>query len=152
MNPSEATDVDRQWLMKAIELAKKCPPSSTAYSVGAIIVGRHCTEIASGYSRDIDPHMHAEESALTRVGQTCLRGATIYSTLEPCSFRQSRPRTCTELIVASGISRVVIAWREPDIFVADCQGVELLQQQGIEIVELPEFAELATSVGMPSSR
>ena len=39
-----------------------------------------------------------------------------------------RPRTCTQLIIASGIGRVVIAWREPSLFVADCQGYELLER------------------------
>ena len=55
--------------------------------------------------------------------------------------RGSRPRTCTQLILASGIRRVVVAWREPSLFVADCQGCELLEQDGIEVVELPEFAD-----------
>ena len=32
--------------------------------------------------------------------------------------------TCVELIIAAGIPRVVIAWREPSLFVDDCIGVE----------------------------
>ena len=69
--------------------------------------------------------MHAEESALGKLspGEPRLAGATIYSTLEPCSQRKSRPRTCTELIIAAGLRRVVIAWREPALFVADCPGL-----------------------------
>ena len=152
MNPSEATDFDRQWMMQAIDLAKNCPPSSTAFSVGAIIVGKDGGEVASGYSRDIDLHVHAEESALSKVGETSLDGATLYSSLEPCSMRKSRPTTCSELILAAGIPRVVIAWREPSLFVAYCQGVELLQQHGVEVIELPDLATLASQVGMPKER
>ncbi len=37
----------------------------------------------------------------------------------------------------------MIGWREPGLFVADCQGVELLAQAGIEVTELPELAERA---------
>jgi diaminohydroxyphosphoribosylaminopyrimidine deaminase / 5-amino-6-(5-phosphoribosylamino)uracil reductase len=37
----------------------------------------------------------------------------------------------------------VTAWREPALFVADCQGCELLEQAGVTIIELPEFAEAA---------
>ncbi len=44
-------------------------------------------------------------------------GTTVYSSLEPCSARASRPRTCTELILAAGVQRVVFAWREPAVFV-----------------------------------
>jgi diaminohydroxyphosphoribosylaminopyrimidine deaminase/5-amino-6-(5-phosphoribosylamino)uracil reductase len=84
----------------------------------------------------------AKESALGKLadGDPRLATATIYSALEPCSQRKSRPRTCAQLILAAGIPRVVVAWREPALFVADCQGCELLEQAG---VELPEFADRA---------
>ena len=78
-------------------------------------------------------------------GDPRLAGATIYSTLEPCSERKSRPRTCTQLIIASGIRRVVIAWREPGLFVADCQGAELLTQAGLDVAEMPSFAAQAAA-------
>jgi diaminohydroxyphosphoribosylaminopyrimidine deaminase / 5-amino-6-(5-phosphoribosylamino)uracil reductase len=137
---------DERWMLRAIELAGRCPESGTAYAVGAVIVAADGTELASGYSRDVDPTVHAEESALSRLlpgSRGALPGATIYSTLEPCTRRASRPTPCTELILASGIGRVVIAWREPALFVADCVGVELLEQRGVRVVELPELAEQA---------
>ena len=132
----------------AVELAWLCPPSETAYSVGAVIVGADGTELSRGYSREGgDPLLHAEESALGKLaaGDPRLAGATIYSTLEPCSQRKSRPRTCTQLIIASGIRRVVIAWREPGLFVADCQGVELLTQAGLDVTEMPSLAAQAAA-------
>ena len=66
-------------------------------------------------------------------------GTTLYSSLEPCGSRASRPRTCTDLILAAGIGRVVFAWREPSSFV-DGRGTELLRTAGVEVVELPELA------------
>ena len=135
----------------AIELAWQCPPSSESFSVGAVIVALDGTELARGFSREGgDPHVHAEEAALAKLvpGDPRLAGATLYSSLEPCSQRKSRPRSCTELILATrrdagndGIGRVVLAWREPSLFVADCQGAELLWQAGIMVTELPELAE-----------
>ncbi|MDI6105505.1 deaminase [Actinoplanes sp. NEAU-A12] len=135
---------DHRWMSRAIELATRCPASPSAFSVGAVIVDNAGTELATGWSRDSDPQVHAEESALLRVGSDAdLRSATMYSTLEPCSKRASRPHaTCTGLIIAAGIPRVVIAWREPDLFVT-CEGVALLIAAGIEVVELPEFAAAA---------
>ncbi|MEU4422752.1 deaminase [Actinoplanes sp. NPDC024001] len=131
---------DQRWMRRAVDLTHLCPRSETAFAVGAVIVAGD-TEIASGYSRDTDPYVHAEESALLRAaGDRRLRDATLYSTLEPCSKRSSRPHaTCVSLIIAAGIPRVVLAWREPDIFVT-CEGVALLIAAGIEVVELPEFA------------
>jgi diaminohydroxyphosphoribosylaminopyrimidine deaminase / 5-amino-6-(5-phosphoribosylamino)uracil reductase len=139
---------DERWMRLAIELAWQCPPSPTAFSVGAVIVDAGGEEISRGFSREGgDPVVHAEESALAKLAtdDPRLAGATIYSTLEPCSQRKSRPRTCTQLIIAAGLRRVVIGWREPDLFVADCQGYELLAEAGLEVAELPALAALAAA-------
>jgi diaminohydroxyphosphoribosylaminopyrimidine deaminase/5-amino-6-(5-phosphoribosylamino)uracil reductase len=138
---------DERWMRLAIDLAWRCPPSQTAYSVGAVIVDANGGELSRGFSREDGPVVHAEESALGKLpaSDPRLAGATIYSTLEPCSQRKSRPRTCTELIIAAGLRRVVIAWREPGLFVANCQGAELLAQAGLEVAELPDLAELAAA-------
>jgi pyrimidine deaminase RibD-like protein len=136
-------DEDGRWMRLAVSLAWQCPPSDTAFSVGAVIVDATGAELSRGFSREGgDPVVHAEESALGKLspGEPRLAGATIYSTLEPCSQRKSRPRTCTELIIAAGLRRVVIAWREPALFVAYCQGYELLSSAGLTVNELPEFA------------
>ena len=132
----------------AVSLAWQCPPSDTAFSVGAVIVDADGAELSRGFSREGgDPEVHAEEAALGKLspGDPRLAGATIYSTLEPCSQRKSRPWTCTELIIAAGLRRVVIAWREPALFVADCQGYELLSRAGLTVAELPEFAAAAAA-------
>lgn len=138
---------DERWMRLAIELAWRCPRSDSAYSVGAVIVGADGTELSRGFSREDDPHVHAEEAALGKLpaDDPRLPGATVYSTLEPCSRRKSRPRSCSELIIASGIRRVVIAWREPSLFVADSQGLELLERAGLSVVELPGFAAQAAA-------
>ena len=97
-----------------------------------------------GWSRRRDPHDHAEESAVADLGPgwRAPPGTTVYSSLEPCSARSSRPRTCTELILAAGVDRVVFAWREPGVFV-DGEGAELLRAGGVDVVELPELADAA---------
>jgi 5-amino-6-(5-phosphoribosylamino)uracil reductase len=135
---------DRRWLRAAIGLSLRCPPSPRAYSVGAVIVGRDGDVLATGFSREGDASDHAEEAALRKaaalpLGAARLAGATLYSSLEPCSVRASRPRTCTELITAAGIGRVVFAWREPDLF-ADCQGAAILRAAGVAVTEVPELA------------
>jgi pyrimidine deaminase RibD-like protein len=138
---------DRGWLLTAIELSRSCPVVTTAYAVGAIIVDADGSELARGYSRETDPADHAEESALAKTAVTGvdLSQATIYTSLEPCSIRRSRSRTCTELILAAGIRRVIFAMREPPIF-TDCRGAETLQQAGVEVLELTDLADLVRQV------
>ena len=135
---------DRELLARAVELAGRCPPSETAFSVGALVVDAAGVVLAESWSRRRDPHDHAEEGALADLGQgwRAAPGTTVYSSLEPCSARSSRPVTCTELILAAGVDRVVFAWREPVVFV-DGEGAELLRAEGVEVVELPELAEAA---------
>jgi diaminohydroxyphosphoribosylaminopyrimidine deaminase/5-amino-6-(5-phosphoribosylamino)uracil reductase len=135
--------------MRAIELSRASVPVRTAYSVGAIIVGADGTAITEGYSRDTDPQVHAEESALAKAERIRpdpdLAGATLYSSMEPCSSRKSRPRSCTELILASGIRRVVYALREPP-HLADCQGTRLLREGGVEVIEMSDLADRVRSI------
>ena len=132
---------DRRWLGAAVELSRRCVPSAEAYSVGAVIVDAGGRVVAEGWSRDVDPRVHAEESALARVapGDPRLAGATLYSSLEPCSVRRSRPLSCSRLIQAAGIRRVVFALREP-VFLADCRGAEELEAAGVTVVEVADLA------------
>ncbi len=175
-----ATDADRRWLEQAIALSRRCPPSQTAFAVGAVLVGADGSVLATGYSRESDPHDHAEEAALAKLhGKTqarSLRGArpdagtgagagsgadagtwadagtgadagraTLYSSLEPCRYRASRPRPCAELIIAADVRRVVIAWLEPPVFAAG-GGATLLREAGVTVVEVPELAAAARAV------
>jgi pyrimidine deaminase RibD-like protein len=152
--PNEA---DFDWLAAAIDLSRRCPPSGSAFSVGAVLVAADGSVIATGYSRERDGHDHAEEVALARAAAAPpggeplpavgggLAAATMYSSLEPCRRRLSRPRSCSELIVAAGIRRVVLAWLEPPLFVPG-GGARWLREQGVIVAEIPDLAAEARAV------
>jgi len=114
--------------------------------VGAVVVAADGTELARGYSREgDDPVVHAEEAALAKLGgrDPRLATATVYSSLEPCARRASRPLPCARLILDAGVRRVVTAWREPDTFVKSADGTGLLVAEGADVVVLPEFEDRA---------
>jgi pyrimidine deaminase RibD-like protein len=138
------TVTDLKWMAETIVLSWRSPPSQTAFSVGALIVDASGEVLSEGWSRPQDPHDHAEEAAILALGEnwTAPPGSTLYSSMEPCSTRASRPRSCTQLILAAGITRVVFAWREPTLFV-EGRGAELLAAAGVEVVEVPQLAEAA---------
>ena len=139
--PPGPAPVDIRWLREGIELSRRCPPSQTAYSVGAVIVAADGTVLATGFSREADPHDHAEEVALAKVppGDPRLPTATLYSSLEPCGVRASRPCPCSQLIIAAGLRRVVYAWREPPLLAAGGGGRQL-RAAGVTVIEVPELA------------
>ena len=142
---------DHRFLRWAVELSRLCPPSDSAFSVGAVIVGEDGEVLATGFSREQEDHDHAEEVALRKLapGQLGpdprLRHATIYSSLVPCGARASRPVTCVGHIVAAGIPRVVFAWREPRLF-TDAEGAEQLLAAGVAVTEVPGLAGRARAV------
>ncbi len=142
---------DHRFLRWAVELSRLCPPSDSAFSVGAVVVGEDGEVLATGFSREQEDHDHAEEVALRKLARgqpgpdPRLRHATVYSSLVPCGARASRPVTCVGHIVAAGIPRVVFAWREPRLF-TDGEGAEQLRAAGVAITELPELAERARAI------
>jgi len=138
---------DADWLAEAIELSKRCTPIDSAFCVGAILVSASGPVIAQGFSRQSDPGDHAEEVALADAGSAGadLTGATLYSSLEPCLRRVSRPAPCAELILRSGIRRVVFAWREPPIFQPG-GGAQWLSRHGVTVIELSDLATSARAV------
>jgi riboflavin-specific deaminase-like protein len=138
---------DHRFLRWAVELSRLCPPSDSAFSVGAVVVGEDGDVLTTGFSREQEDHDHAEEVALRKIGPNDprLRHATLYSSLVPCGARASRPVTCVGHIVAAGIPRVVFAWREPRLF-TDGEGAEQLRAAGVAVTEVPYLAERARAV------
>ena len=144
---------DTRFVRAAIELSRQCPPSDTAFAVGAIVVSAAGDIMATGFSREQEADDHAEEVALRKLdpADPRLATATIYSSLVPCGARASRPVTCVQHILAAGIPRVVFAWREPPIF-TEGRGAEQLRAAGITVVELPDLAGDAAAVNAPLLR
>jgi riboflavin-specific deaminase-like protein len=142
---------DHRFLRWAVELSRLCPPSDSAFSVGAVVVAQDGEVLATGFSREQEDHDHAEEVALRKLTRgklgpdPRLRHATMYSSLVPCGARASRPLTCVQHIVAAGIPRVVFAWREPRLF-TDGEGAEQLRAAGVTVTEVPELAPRAQAV------
>lgn len=74
---------------------------------------------------------HAEERALLGVDA---RGATAYVTLEPCGARSAGGKSCSELLVAAGVARVVVACDDASPY-ASGQGAERMRMAGL-VVEI----------------
>ncbi|HEV2371728.1 MAG TPA: dCMP deaminase [Streptosporangiaceae bacterium] len=140
----QATVADRRWLEQAVALSWRCPPSKSAFAVGAVLVSREGEVLATGYSREWGLLFHAEEVALAKLEQSDPRllSATLYSSLEPCRRRLSRPRPCAELVIEASVRRVVVAWLEPPLF-TEGGGAQALRDAGITVVAVPELADAA---------
>lgn len=112
---------------KGIGLTSPNPP------VGAIVV-RDDHILGRGWHQRAG-EAHAERRALADVveqhGPDAAKGATLYVTLEPCSTYGRTP-PCTDAILESGITRVVISATDPNPRHLG-RGLDLLRNAGVEV-------------------
>ena len=96
--------------------------------VGAVVVSRE-GKVFVGATRE-PGNAHAEIVALQQAGDLA-QGATLFSTLEPCSHT-GRTGPCTAAIIQAGITRVVIGTQDPDVKVSG-NGIQQLRNAGISV-------------------
>jgi len=115
--------------------------------VGCAIVSQAGELLGRGHTRgpgedhaEIDAARHAHANGLSVVG------ATLYSTLEPCSFHGRTP-ACARSIAEREIARVVIGMRDPHPRV-DGEGIRILREAGVEVIEGICEAEVRRQLGL----
>ncbi len=124
---------DADWLTAAARLGLRGRPSSVPNpSVGAIIV-KDGRVIGRGWTGP-GGRPHGERMALDQAGVTA-KGATIYTTLEPCAHVSQRGPACASSIVEAGLSRVVYGVRDPDPRTLG-KGAAMLERGGVAVTRL----------------
>ena len=123
---------DARWMGAAIALSTRGRGRTWPNpNVGCVIVSNG--RVAGRGVTGAGGRPHAEAIALAQAGNAA-KGAMLYTTLEPCAHTSERGPTCSDLIVDSGIARVVIAVRDPDPR-TDGNGAARLRRAGVEVVE-----------------
>ena len=133
------TGEDEVAMRRALDLAADVRTSTSPNPwVGAVVVTPE-----GAYTGATEPPggRHAEIVALDGAGAAA-RGATLATTLEPCSHT-GRTGPCADAIIAAGVERVIVAIEDPDPHVAG-QGIAKLRAAGVEVVT-GVLAEQATA-------
>lgn len=130
MNTSAAN-----YLEMALELAKIrrgfCAPNPC---VGALLV-KNNQIISRGYHR-ASGSPHAEVEAISKIDPSDASGAILYVTLQPCCHTTKKTPPCTDLIIKSGIIKVIYGFRDPNPAVNGHTN-KILQDAGIECIHNP---------------
>jgi diaminohydroxyphosphoribosylaminopyrimidine deaminase / 5-amino-6-(5-phosphoribosylamino)uracil reductase len=124
------SESDGRFMARAIELARaRLGKTAPNPAVGCVIVrdGAIVGEGATG----IGGRPHAEEVALAVAGDQA-QDSTAYVSLEPCNARSSGALSCSQLMIAAGVERVVIACEDPHPLGA--HGVSRLGAAGVEVM------------------
>jgi diaminohydroxyphosphoribosylaminopyrimidine deaminase/5-amino-6-(5-phosphoribosylamino)uracil reductase len=125
-------DLDRHLMAEAISLARKGQTTVEPNPAVGAIIARSTAIIGKGYHRRF-ASAHAEVEAINDAlakGHN-LRGATMYVTLEPCCHIGKTP-PCVDAIIREGISRVVVAVKDPSDKVKG-KGIRTLRKAGIRV-------------------
>ena len=115
--------------------------------VGCAIVSPQGELIGRGHT--LGPGEDHAEIAAARDAQDrghSVVGATLYSTLEPCSFHGRTP-ACARSIVERGIARVVLGMRDPHPRVNGA-GTLILRNAGVEVIEGVCEGEVRRQLGL----
>ncbi len=115
--------------------------------VGCVIVNPRGEFLGRGHT--LSPGEDHAEIAAARDAHSRGRGvvgATLYSTLEPCSFHGRTP-ACSTSIAERGIARVVIGMRDPHPRV-DGAGMLILRDAGVEVIEGVCESEVRCQLGL----
>lgn len=129
MGRKEISVEDTKWMQRALLLARRAEGRTRPNPpVGAVVVKRGVS-IGEGYHKKAGGS-HAEVEAIASV-KCKTRGATIYVTLEPCSTYGKTP-PCVDLIMSSGISRVVVGVKDPNPLHSG-RGLRILRKNGVKV-------------------
>ena len=121
---------DGAYILRAIALARQgAALVSPGALVGAVIV-KDGAIVGEGFYT-WDGKDHAEVIALRQAGDDA-RGATVYTSLEPCSH-VGRTGSCARALIDAGVARVVTAMEDPNPDV-NGQGLAMLKQAGIDVL------------------
>ncbi len=122
-------DVHEKFMMECFDLARKgLGRVSPNPMVGAVLV-RKGRVMAKGYHKRFGGP-HAEVNCLHNC-KSDPRGATMYVNLEPCCYHGKTP-PCTDLLIKTGIRRVVAAMKDPNPLVAG-KGLHALRRAGVHV-------------------
>jgi len=126
---------DEDFMRIAIELARRSIGEDDIIhpKVGVVIVKDG--EILAKASRNGNERgSHAEYLAFKKAAESGvdIKGATVYTTLEPCVYRNTKYTPCADHTIERGISRVVVGITDPNLQIKD-KGISLLQGNGIEV-------------------
>lgn len=107
---------DEDFMRLAIVEAGRCVPEPGGLRprVGAVVV-RNGEVLASAHRGELAAGDHAEYTLLeSKLRSEILAGATVYTTLEPCTKRNAPKLACAERIIDRKIARVVIGMLDPN--------------------------------------
>lgn len=125
-------DDDALHMRRAVELAAAVRRTTSPNPwVGAVVVTADGRTFEGATRPPGGPHAEVVALAAAREAGADVVGATVYTTLEPCSHL-GRTGSCADALVDAKVGRVVVGIEDPDWKVAG-QGLRRLRTHGVKV-------------------
>lgn len=169
-NPTYPVRDHEAFMNLALLTAQKSPPAGNKFCVGAVLVNEDTGEVLStGYSLEY-PRDYKGDKGTTHAEQCCFikiadqnnlpeelihevlpPNTVLYTTMEPCNERLSGNMTCaTRILRLNGaIKTVYVGIKEPSTFIANNDGQERLEKNGVSVVfPVEHWRDRITAISM----
>jgi len=147
-----------KYLKICLDEARKSPPKSTNFCVGALILHNPPSSepriLTTGYTLETPGNTHAEQSCFVKLAEASglseekvdevlpNEDVVLYTTMEPCWKRSVGNMPCVQRILrAKKIKKVVCGVEEPETFIGENEGRKILRDAGIGVVYVSGLEE-----------
>lgn len=126
----------RHWMERAVEMAglseTEAGKDEASPKVGAVAIGPDGELLAEAHRGQFNPGEHAEYGVIKQLQPGDLTGATLFTTLEPCTERGAPKVPCASRLIKEDVAVVYIGTLDPDPRVQEL-GWKALRDAGVEL-------------------
>src|SRR6056297_55384 len=120
---------DEYYMKQALGLAAKGTGFTSPNPLVGCVMVKNNRVISTAFHKKAGA-FHAERLAIMKAGKKA-KGADLYVNLEPCAHYGKTP-PCTDIIISSGVKRVVIAMKDPNPLVKG-KGIRKMRNAGCKV-------------------
>lgn len=152
---TQPTADEIKWMARAVDLAERCVTESgrpqPSPKVGAVAVAASGAFLGEAHRGQLNQGDHAEYCLISSLGVETgvLAGATVYTTLEPCTTRNPPKIPCAERMIAEQVRVVYVGMLDPDARIREL-GCKALREAGIDVRDFTaELRDRVHSLNQP---
>lgn len=133
----DAYDDVKEFMRLSIDAGKKSVSEGGVKPKVGVVIVRDGVVLGVSYRGETGDGRHAEFGLIDRLGRETVEGATIFTTLEPCSRRGPGKHPCAQHIIDAGIKEVYIGTYDPNPLIYR-EGWRILRDAGISLYDYPD--------------
>lgn len=137
MTDNSTTNNVLEWMQLSITLGKQSVSEGGATPSVGVVVVRNGIILGESFRGKTGPGDHAEYGVMKILGEGNLQGATVFTTLEPCSRRSITKVPCATRLIEAKVHTVYIGMFDPNPVIYR-KGWRMLRDAGLTLRDYPD--------------